>query len=69
VIESVVAVRHAVPELGPQWIAMGSGEGEMAAVAVAELERTIHDPNYLGSVAISRLMDPFEARLYEVSAG
>jgi hypothetical protein len=57
VIHSVAAARRAVPDLGPRWIAMGTGEGGRAAVAVAELERGMHDPNYLGSVAISRLVD------------
>ncbi|HEV2731306.1 MAG TPA: hypothetical protein VGV15_14850 [Terriglobales bacterium] len=57
VIYSIPAARRAAPELGSRWIAMGSGEGGMAVVAVAELEHDIHDPNYLGSIAISRLTD------------
>jgi hypothetical protein len=42
---------------------MGTGEGGMAVAGVAELESDIHDPDYLGSVVISRLADPQE--LYE----
>lgn len=57
VIYSVAAARHALPQLGSRWIAMGTGEGGMAVVGVAELESGLHDPNYLGSVAISRLGD------------
>jgi hypothetical protein len=57
VISSIAAARHALPQLGPRWIAMGTGEGGMAVVGVAELESAIHDSNYLGSVAISRLGD------------
>src|SRR6202035_5938660 len=48
---------------GPRWIAMGTGEGGMAAAGVAELESDIHDRDYLGSVVISRLADLQE--LYE----
>jgi hypothetical protein len=57
VIYSIPAARHAVPQLGSRWVAMGTGEGGMAVVAVAELERTLHDPNYLGSIAFPRLAD------------
>jgi hypothetical protein len=57
VIYSVAAAHHALPQLGARWIAMGTGEGGTAVVKLAELENSIHDPNYLGSVAISRLGD------------
>jgi acetyl esterase/lipase len=57
VIYSIPAARRVVSQLGSRWIAMGNGEGGMAAVGVAELEREIQDPNYLGSIAISRLAD------------
>jgi Secretory lipase len=59
VIYSVAAARAAVKEIGPKWIAVGSFEGALAAVAVAESE--VHDPNYLGSVAISGVADAQEA--------
>jgi len=57
VIYSVAAARHAVPQLGSRWVALGTGEGGMAVVGVAEIESGLHDPNYLGSVAISHLGD------------
>jgi pimeloyl-ACP methyl ester carboxylesterase len=57
VIASVLAARQALPQLSPRWIAMGTGEGGMAAVGVAELESSLHDSGYLGSVAISQLGD------------
>src|SRR6202140_3569925 len=59
VIYSVAAARAAVKEIGPKWIAVGSFEGALAAVAVAESE--VRDPNYLGSVAISGVADTQEA--------
>ncbi|MBZ5718921.1 MAG: lipase [Acidobacteriia bacterium] len=57
VINVIPAARAAAPALGPRWIAMGTAEGSLAAVAVAELEGEIRDPNYLGSVAISGVDD------------
>jgi pimeloyl-ACP methyl ester carboxylesterase len=56
-IGSVLAARQALPQLSSRWIAMGTGEGGMAAVRVAELESSMRDPGYLGSVAISQLGD------------
>jgi hypothetical protein len=57
VIYSVPAARAAVPQLGSRWVAIGIGQGGPAVVGVAELEREIRDPNYLGSIAISGLND------------
>jgi hypothetical protein len=57
VIYSVGAARHALPQLGSRWVALGTDEGGMAVVRVAEMESGLHDPNYLGSVAISHLYD------------
>jgi Secretory lipase len=57
VIDSIPAAQSAVPGLSSRWIAMGTGEGSMATLAVAELENKTPDPNYLGSVAISRIAD------------
>ena len=57
VIYSVAAARKAVPQLGARWIAMGTGEGAIAVAAVGEREGQIHDPDYLGSIAISGLRD------------
>jgi hypothetical protein len=55
VINSVLAARGAVPQLGAKWIVMGETEGSLAAVAVAEKETEIRDPGYLGSIVISGL--------------
>jgi hypothetical protein len=56
-IYSIPAARSAVPGLGSRWIAMGTGEGAMAVVAVAEMEHQTPDSSYLGGVAISRVTD------------
>jgi hypothetical protein len=64
VIFSVAAARAAVKEIGPKWIAVGTFQGALAAVAVAESE--VRDPNYLGSAATSGLADAAEA--YQRSA-
>ena len=56
-IYSIPAARSALGQLGPKWVAIGSGEGGMAVVAVDELERDLRDPNYLGSIAFPRLVD------------
>jgi hypothetical protein len=45
---------------GSQW---GEAEGGLAALTVAELERDIRDPDYLGSIAISGIADG--KQLYE----
>ena len=55
VIYSVPAAQAAVPQLGSRWVAIGIGQGGPAVVGVAELEREIRDPNYLGSIAIAGL--------------
>ena len=67
VIYSVRAARAAVPQLGSRWIAVGIGQGGAAAVAIAELEHEMRDPNYLGSMVISGLED-FNARYENPSA-
>jgi hypothetical protein len=60
VIYAIPAARAALPQLGAHWIAVGIGEGGSAVIGVAELERDIRDPGYLGSIAISGLDDPRE---------
>ncbi len=60
VIYSVVASRAAVPQLGRKWVAMGESAGGLAALAVAELESDIRDPDYLGSIAVSGIADAKE---------
>jgi acetyl esterase/lipase len=57
VIYSVAASRAAVPHLGRGWVVMGESEGGLAALGVAELERDIRDPYYLGSIAVSGVAD------------
>ncbi len=57
VIYSVRAARAAVPQLSSRWVAMGTEEGGTAVLRVAELEHDTKDPNYLGSVTISRVAD------------
>jgi hypothetical protein len=57
VIYSIPAARAAVPQIGSRWIAMGTDEGGMAVLGVAEAEHDMRDPNYLGSITISRLTD------------
>ncbi len=59
VIYSVAAARAAVKDIGAKWIAIGSFQGAMAAVGVAESE--VRDPNYLGSIATSGLSDAADA--------
>ena len=55
VIYSIPAARAAAPQIGPKWIALGSFQGALASVAIAESE--VRDPNYLGSIATSGLAD------------
>ncbi|HXY13364.1 MAG TPA: hypothetical protein VEI26_02570 [Terriglobales bacterium] len=57
VINSVPAARAAVPPLGARWVAIGTGEGSLAVISVAELEHDTGDSNYLGAIAISGLSD------------
>ena len=57
VLNSVPAARLAVPQLARRWVALGEAEGAMAVAALAELEKDIHDPDYLGAIAISGVAD------------
>jgi hypothetical protein len=68
VIYSVPAARAAAKQIGRKWIAVGSFQGALAAVAVAESE--LRDLNYLGSVAVSGVADaqPVYARFAEGSS-
>jgi acetyl esterase/lipase len=56
VINSVPAARSAAPQLGARWIVMGEAAGALAAIAVADMENEVRDPNYLGAIAISVLV-------------
>lgn len=53
VIYSVPAARAAVPSLGRRWVVIGHSQGGLAAWSVAEIEATLHDPNYLGAVSVA----------------
>ena len=64
VIYSVPAARAAVPGLGTRWVAAGHSQGALVAVELAEAEREIGDPNYLGAVAISGVAEPQEMFAY-----
>jgi hypothetical protein len=57
VIYSIPAARAALPQLARQWIVIGSESSSRTALAVAEREHEIRDPNYLGSVVIGGLSD------------
>jgi hypothetical protein len=58
IVYSIPAARAAVKGIGTRWIALGTFQGALAAVGVAQ--SAIRDPNYLGSVAISGLADARE---------
>ena len=57
IVHSIPAARAALPQLGSRWITVGTGEGGLAAVGVAELESEIRDQNYLGAIVISGVDD------------
>ena len=48
VIYAVAAARAAVPQIGSSWIAVGSGQGAMAAIGVAESD--VRNAGFLGSI-------------------
>ena len=53
VIYSIPAARAAVPSLGRKWAVIGHSQGGLAAWSVAEMEATLHDPDYLGAVSVA----------------
>jgi pimeloyl-ACP methyl ester carboxylesterase len=53
VIYSIPAARAAVPSLGHRWVVIGHSQGGLAAWSVAEMEATLRDPDYLGSVSVA----------------
>jgi len=60
VINSVVAARAALPQLGNKWVVSGYAQGSLVAIGVAEAANEIGDPNYLGAIAISGFAEPKE---------
>jgi hypothetical protein len=57
IVYSISAAHAALPQVSSRWISIGTREGGLASVGVAELENTIQDPNYLGAIVISGVDD------------
>lgn len=53
VIDAIAAAHAAVPPLGARWVMMGHAGGAWAALGVSEMQDSIRDPGFLGSIAIS----------------
>ena len=53
VIYSIPAARAAILALGPRWVAVGHSQGGAAVLKVAELEHTLRDPHFLGTVSLA----------------
>jgi pimeloyl-ACP methyl ester carboxylesterase len=60
VINSISAARAALPQLASRWVVSGFAQGSLVAIAVAEAESEIADPDYLGAVGISGIGQPQE---------
>lgn len=58
VIYSVPAAHAAVASLGRRWVAIGHSQGGLTAWSVAEMQATLHDPDYLGAISVSGAADP-----------
>jgi alpha-beta hydrolase superfamily lysophospholipase len=56
-IYSVPAAHAAVKNLSTRWVVMGHSQGGLTAASVGELEHSLKDPSYLGSVAIAAPLD------------
>jgi alpha-beta hydrolase superfamily lysophospholipase len=57
VVYSVPAARSAVASLGARWVTIGHSQGGVAVWGVAELEATLHDPEYAGGISVAGDMD------------
>jgi Secretory lipase len=53
IIFAAPAARAAEPRLASSWVAMGHSEGGQAVWGVAEAMTAVHDPSYLGAVALA----------------
>lgn len=53
VIYSIPAARAAVSALGARWVAVGHSQGGAAVLKVSELEHSLRDPHFLGSVSLA----------------
>jgi pimeloyl-ACP methyl ester carboxylesterase len=61
VIHSVPAARAAVPGLSEKWIVIGHSQGGLSTLGVAQLENTLRDPHFLGTVTLAGASDLEEA--------
>jgi pimeloyl-ACP methyl ester carboxylesterase len=57
VVNSVPAAHAAVPSLSRQWLVVGHSQGGLSSLGVAQLEATIQDPDFLGTVALAGASD------------
>jgi pimeloyl-ACP methyl ester carboxylesterase len=57
VIYSIPAAQAAVPELASRWVVIGHSQGGLAAWSVAEMQASLHDPNYLGAISVAGAAD------------
>jgi hypothetical protein len=57
VINAVKAAHAAVPKLAAKWITIGDSEGAPAVVALNEMLDANRDPNFMGSLALSGVVD------------
>jgi alpha-beta hydrolase superfamily lysophospholipase len=57
VINSVPAAHGAVLNLSKTWLVVGHSQGGLSSLGVAQLEGTIKDPNFLGTVALAGASD------------
>lgn len=57
VINSVPAAHSAVPGLSQRWLVIGHSQGGLSSLGVGQLEGTINDPNFLGTVALAGVSD------------
>jgi pimeloyl-ACP methyl ester carboxylesterase len=57
VIQSVPAARAAVPNLSKKWLVVGHSQGGLSSLGVAQLEGTLKDPDFLGTVALAGASD------------
>jgi pimeloyl-ACP methyl ester carboxylesterase len=57
VIHSVPAAHTAVPALSEKWIAIGHSQGGLATLGVAQLESTLRDRHFLGTVTLAGASD------------
>ena len=57
VIYSIPAAHAAVPSLARRWVVIGHSQGGLAAWSVAEMQATLRDPNYLGTISVAPAAD------------